>query len=327
MSRARAIAAGALIFWASCNKSDGEAVAGPVVLSGPPAKPSGPSFSTEVAKDLGLPGLTGKAAAAADAVGSGGADPKPSGKASKPVPAAAQDAKPGPPSAPTASAPSPKPGAAGAPVASAPSPKPGAAGALVASAPTVAAPSAGGAKPVNPVALASPPAPSEPPPVAAQSAGAGRTGTAPHGPIKVPAELASIKLSLLPNWDRDVDAPGTFQYVVRIKGTQSTKTFTFHYGYDDPAVPAEETTDQYKKYLQETKRFLGDIRDRQRGGALFLEGNDSAGMPSFRYVVLYSGHRLVCYGSLYKDAESNRLGDDRDQTLIQAKQICETLAL
>ena len=50
-------------------------------------------------------------------------------------------------------------------------------------------------------------------------------------------------------------------------------------------------------------------------------------MPAFRYVVLYGGKRLICYGSYYKDAESNRLGDDRDQTLIQAKQICETLAL
>ena len=44
-------------------------------------------------------------------------------------------------------------------------------------------------------------------------------------------------------------------------------------------------------------------------------------------LVTYGGKRLVCYGSLYKDADSNRLGDDRDQTLIQAKQICETLAL
>ena len=43
--------------------------------------------------------------------------------------------------------------------------------------------------------------------------------------------------------------------------------------------------------------------------------------------MLYGGKHLICYGSLYKDAESSKLGDDRDQTLIQAKQICETLAL
>jgi hypothetical protein len=111
---------------------------------------------------------------------------------------------------------------------------------------------------------------------------------------------------------------------VRIKGTQSTKTFSFHYGYDSARAPADR--DQYKKFLQDSKIMVGEIKDRQRGSAWFLEGNDGSG-PAFRYVVLYGGKRLICYGSMYKDADSNRLGDDRDQTVIQAKQICETLAL
>ena len=150
-------------------------------------------------------------------------------------------------------------------------------------------------------------------------------GAPARGPVKVSAELAAIKLSLLPNWDRDLGQAGTFQYVVRIKGTQNTKTFTFHYGYDDPKAPRDH--EQYKKYLQDSRALTGEIKDRQRGAAWFLEGTDAAGMPAFRYVVLYGGKQLICYGSLYKDAESGRLGDDRDQTLIQAKQICETLAL
>jgi hypothetical protein len=144
-------------------------------------------------------------------------------------------------------------------------------------------------------------------------------------PVKVPTDLAAIKISLLPNWDRDVGEPGTFQYVVRIKGTQSFKTFLFHYGYDDPKAPTDR--DQYKKYLQDSKLLLGEIKDRQRGSAWFLEGADASGLPAFRYVVLYGGKHLICYGSLYKGVDSNRLGDDRDQTVIQAKQICETLAL
>jgi hypothetical protein len=148
---------------------------------------------------------------------------------------------------------------------------------------------------------------------------------ASRGAVNVPAEFAAIKLSLLPNWERDVEEAGTFQYVVRIKGTQSSKTFSFRYGYDDPKAPPDR--DQYKKYLQDTGALTGDVKDRQRGGAWFLEGSDAAGRPAFRYVVLYGGKRLICYGSLYKDADSNKLGDDRDQTLIQAKQICETLAL
>jgi len=150
-------------------------------------------------------------------------------------------------------------------------------------------------------------------------------GKKPRGPVRVASELAEIKLSLLPNWDRDVDEAGTFQYVVRIKGTQATKTFMFRYGYDDPRAPVDR--EQYKKFLHDTKILAGEIKDRQRGAAWFLEGIDATGLPAFRFVVLYGGKRLVCYGSAYKDADSNRLGDDRDQTVIQAKQICETLAL
>lgn len=149
---------------------------------------------------------------------------------------------------------------------------------------------------------------------------------APAVPVKPPANLAAIKLSLLPNWDRDIGEAGTFQYVVRIKNTSgATKTFTFHYGYDDPRAPSDR--EQYKKFLLDQKIMTGELRDRQRGGAWFIEGADENGAPAFRYVVLYGGKRLICYGSLYKDAESNKLGDDRDQTIIQAKQICETLAL
>ena len=169
------------------------------------------------------------------------------------------------------------------------------------------------------------PDPVAPPPKASAPASAPSTAPEGHGPVRVPADLAAIKISLLPNWDRDVEEAGTFQYVVRIKGTQATKTFSFHYGYDDPKAPNDR--EQYKKYLQESKLLMGEIKDRQRGAAWFLEGIDASGLPVFRYLVLYGGKHLICYGSLYKDADASRLGDDRDQTVIQAKQICETLTL
>jgi hypothetical protein len=205
--------------------------------------------------------------------------------------------------------------------------------------PPKAAPGAASAPSEPPKAASSSSAPSassDPPRTASSGAGTpaepgARTSSssAPSSasgePVKVPNDLAAIKISLLPNWERDVGAAGTFQYVVRIKGAQSTKTFVFHYGYDDPRAPTDR--DQYKKYLQGSKLLVGEIKDRQRGSAWFLEGADASGLPAFRYVVLYGGKHLICYGSLYKDADSNRLGDDRDQTVIQAKQICETLAL
>ncbi|HEY0193519.1 MAG TPA: hypothetical protein VGC42_20520, partial [Kofleriaceae bacterium] len=179
----------------------------------------------------------------------------------------------------------------------------------------------------KPAAGGTKPAPTTPDPKAAtpDPKAAAPAIAPPPKVVKLTPEMSAIKLSLLPNWDRDVDEPATFQYVVRIKGTQTTKTFAFHYGYDDAKAPADR--EAYKKYLQDTRQMTGEIKDRQRGGAWFLEGADASGAPAFRYVVLYGGKRLICYGSLYKDADSSRLGDDRDQTIIQAKQICETLAL
>jgi hypothetical protein len=316
--------AGALIASASCNRSEGGDSAGAVpVASAGSAKPAGPggSFSTDLAKELAGTGSAGDgrsgSAASSDPKAGGekaggekaGGEKAGGDKAGGVAPAAAPaDDKAGggakPASADTASA-SKAGGDKAAPAAVPAGDKVGG-GAKPAGTDTASASKAGGDK-------------------AAPAAIPADVGAPAHGPVKVSAELAAIKLSLLPNWDRDIGQAGTFQYVVRIKGTQSTKTFAFHYGYDDPRAPKDH--EQYKKYLQDTGALTGELRDRQRGAAWFLEGSDATGNPAFRYVVLYGGKQLICYGSLYKDADSSRLGDDRDQTLIQAKQICETLAL
>jgi hypothetical protein len=331
--------AGALIASASCNRSEGGDSAGAVpVASAGSAKAAGPggSFSTDLAKELAGTGSAGDgrsgSAASSDpkpgagAPGSASSDSKAGGdkaggdkvggdKAGGVAPSTAQaddktggGAKPaGADTASTSKAGGDKAGGdkAGVAPSAAPAGDKVGGGAKPAGADTAPASKAGGG------------APSATPTDA--------VGAPARGPVKVSAELAAIKLSLLPNWDRDVGQAGTFQYVVRIKGTQSTKTFTFHYGYDEPTAPKDH--EQYKKHLQDTGALTGELRDRQRGAAWFLEGNDATGNPAFRYVVLYGGKQLICYGSLYKDADSSRLGDDRDQTLIQAKQICETLAL
>jgi hypothetical protein len=142
--------------------------------------------------------------------------------------------------------------------------------------------------------------------------------------VTVPAELAAIKFGMLPNWERDVQDAGTLSLGVKIPGRGESAIFVFRYGYEDPGAPADR--DAYKKWLAD-KRLLTVRQDRQAGSSWFLEGNDGSGNPAFRVVVNWGGKKLVCYGSLYKDAESNKLGDLRDQTIIQAKQICETVAL
>jgi hypothetical protein len=335
----RAAITGALILSVCCNKAESGDTAGIVPsTSGSAAKP-GSGFSAALAKELGAGGDSPKAGS--DRAGSG-AKPDPAPKAGSDAVAktGSDEPKAGSNAATPGSGADPAPkagsnavamtgsGAKAEPAPKADGPKAGSnavtmagSGAKADPAPKADGPKAGS----NAVAMAGSGAKAEPAPKADTPVSATGPAPEPHGPVKLSAELAAIKLSLLPNWDRDVDAAGTFQYVVRIKGSQATKTFSFHYGYEDSRAPADR--DQYKKYLQDAKVLLGDIKDRQRGAAWFLEGTDASGLPAFRYLVLYGGKRLICYGSLYKDGDSSRLGDDRDQTVIQAKQICETLAL
>ena len=155
--------------------------------------------------------------------------------------------------------------------------------------------------------------------VADAKAGSAAKPLPPPPPAKV-GELAAIKLNMEPNWDRDVVEAGTISLVEKRSG----KTFTFHYGFDDPRAPADR--EQYKHFLEDQK-LLKVTLDRQRGAAWYLEGTDGNGAPAFRYLVNYGGKKLICGGSLYKDAESSKLGDIRDRLVIQAKQICESLSL
>jgi hypothetical protein len=151
-----------------------------------------------------------------------------------------------------------------------------------------------------------------------------QSGGGPTKKVTVPADLAAIKFGMLPNWDRDVQEAGTLSLAVKIPGSSSSAVFVFRYGYEDPGAPAER--EAYKKWLAD-KRLLTVRQDRQAGSSWFLEGNDGSGRPAFRVVVSWGGKKLICYGSLYRDAESSKLGDLRDQTVLQAKQICESIAL
>lgn len=144
-----------------------------------------------------------------------------------------------------------------------------------------------------------------------------------HDPVKLTPELAAIKLDLLPNWERDKEAPATFSLLVKLPKT-GEKLFTFHYGYDLPGAPADR--ELYKKQLADQKVLAVDL-DRQRGSAWYLEGTNSDGARAFRYLVTYGGKRLACWGTLYRDAEHDPMGDLRDNVVIQAKQICESLSL
>lgn len=131
-------------------------------------------------------------------------------------------------------------------------------------------------------------------------------------------QLAAVKLSLLANWDRDQVEAGS----ISLYEKNTKTTFKFTYGYEDAKAPADR--EAYKKFLAESGALTVKL-DRQSGAAWYLEGNDASGRASFRILVTYRGQRLICGGSLYKEAGVDR--DLRDSILIQAKQICESIQL
>ena len=147
--------------------------------------------------------------------------------------------------------------------------------------------------------------------------------------VKPPADIGAIKLSLLPNWDRDYGEAGTISLVVKVPGTDKTQVFAFRYGIEDPKAPADR--EAYKKWLADTGVLKAPadkpLIDRQRGSTWYLEGVDGSGSPMFRNIVVYGGKKLICGGSLYRDAVHNTLGDIRDKTVLQAKEICSDLGL
>lgn len=145
--------------------------------------------------------------------------------------------------------------------------------------------------------------------------------TPPKPPVAMTPELKAIKLSLLPNWKRDVAEPATISLDVEVQSKDVKETFKFSYGYEDPKAPTDR--EAFKKYLADAK-ILTVITDRQRGAAWYLEGNDGRGQTAFRLIVTWGGKRLYCGGSSYKQ---NDLGDIRDEVVVQAKKICETVAL
>jgi hypothetical protein len=278
---------------ASCNEQTSTVASG-VGSSGSSAaaKPRGGGFSSDLAKEF------------ASATGSGDAK---AGSGAPAATAGSGDVKAGS-GAPVAKAgsgdPTP-PAGSGAPVAKAGSGDP-------------TPPAGSDAKPAGPDSAAAPPK---------IATGAGpviqSSGTTPKK-VALPAELAAIKFGMLPNWERDVQDAGTLSLSVKIPGGTSSAVFVFRYGYEDASAPADR--DAYKKWLA-TKQQLVVAQDRQAGAAWFLEGGDGRGNPAFRVVVNWGGRKLICYGSLYRDAASSKLGDLRDQTVLQAKQICETIAL
>ena len=86
--------------------------------------------------------------------------------------------------------------------------------------------------------------------------------------------------------------------------------------------------EQYKKWLARSAARSTSTLDRQRGAAWYLEGIDGDGAPAFRYLVQLRRQapdlrRLALQGSPSRTSSAT----SATRSIIQAKKICETLAL
>lgn len=300
----------ALVALAACEPTGGSGGGAKVAESGT-AKGSAGGFSAVMSSELaragiGEPTLAPPPAPAPEAAGSAAA---PAGSAAAPPAGSAAPAAAG------SAAPAPAGSAAAAPAGS-------------------AAVATTDAPPTKPETAPQPsePAPAPQPP-AKQTAAIGATSAKAIGAVKAPptrayvkpgADLAAIKLDLEPNWERDMGEAGTFSLVVKLPGTNDTRLFSVRYGYEDSSAPMD--CEGYKKFLEDRSMMKVSLH-RQRGAACYIEGSDQGGTLAFRFLLTYGGKRLMCHGSLYKDGASSALGDLRDKVLLQAKKICETLAL
>jgi hypothetical protein len=120
---------------------------------------------------------------------------------------------------------------------------------------------------------------------------------------------------------RDSVGPGTFSFFAPGDGGKNIR-FVFQYGYEDATAPTQR--EPYKQWLANTKGLNINV-DRQRGAAWFLEGVDAESNATFRYVITYGGRLLTCGGSLYKNGPGAALRDLRDEIIMQAKRICESM--
>jgi hypothetical protein len=149
-------------------------------------------------------------------------------------------------------------------------------------------------------------------------------------PPKAPA-MAAIKVDLPAGWDRTEQADGTstLEYVAGVNDSKfpvDNAVFKFAItpieGDDTlPADPAEFGSwyaMNWKIKLNKTEK-LGD--------AVFFEFSGPSGTTpeDFTVVAKVNGKLVSCGGSVYRDADYNKIPKVRDEVIAQVKKICATM--
>lgn len=96
--------------------------------------------------------------------------------------------------------------------------------------------------------------------------------------------------------------------------------FVFDYGLDDPTMPKDP-----KEYQAVLEKALGGEKivkdDKLPNGHYFETAH------AFRYVIDAGDKRIHCGGSLYKDADYDKIAKVRDAAVANAKKLCASAKL
>ena len=165
------------------------------------------------------------------------------------------------------------------------------------------------------------------PPAAAPTASADTIGGS-----RSKSPTAALKIDLPESWDRiDNDDGGRLETYAAVNDSKfpvDNATFTFEYGPAAAGAPADAAKfGEWHALEMKTKvdktEAIGDATYYAFAG---LRGAKDA--DKYWLVVKKVGDKLwQCGGSLYKDADYNKIPKERDQQLATAKKICASMKL
>jgi hypothetical protein len=136
-------------------------------------------------------------------------------------------------------------------------------------------------------------------------------------PVEAPKPAPTVTFEAVPEgWTLD-EEPNRMTLVVAVNETKfpvDNALFRVEFGLEDEAAPKDAKG--YAAWLATAKSFQVTKTTKAKGGTYF-ESKDA-----FRYALEVAGKRVWCGGSLYKNADYNKIPKIRDASVTAAKKLC-----
>jgi hypothetical protein len=122
-------------------------------------------------------------------------------------------------------------------------------------------------------------------------------------------------------WSADEDPPNQMTLLVGVNETKfpvDNALFSVRYGLEDADAPVKDPK-EYAAWLDKKLKWKA-IKTEAVPRGHYFESKDE-----FRFWLDGQGVRVWCGGSLYKDADYNKIPKIRDQSVAAAKKLCATV--